>query len=383
MASQHPLGRLVVGLALVLAATLATTASGTGPAAAASAERMAPPGAEAPPVQPPSLLKADTARLRALETRLARLKADIDDIARKVGYSVLFGNAPPAPRSAIVEMIARESRTLFDDARGLARSVSRLTTPEARRIAADAENIALEARRLGRFALGEEAERSLDIPPPTAGMTETTTEEPAAEGRPAGAVRASRLFTGPASYPPDAFAAYGILAFRARATDADRARHEMICNAYGAVLPATHELAVPRAEQMVTVWPVTSDERAARLNTAPIETACPEAVANYDLVTARTAIREAEAVTEIDGIGPFLLAWSPATAKGRADVPVLVMDLSEIETYARAQAVFIAWARDIETEPELWRRGWNLERLRRTIRDWADTYGEHLLLLLG
>jgi hypothetical protein len=373
----------VVGLALVLAIACAATAWGTGPAAAASAERLAQPRAEAPPIQPPSLLKAETARLRTLETRLARLKADIDDVARKLGYSVLFGDAPPAPRAVIVEMIARESRMISDDARALARSVSRLADPQARRIAADAERIAREARRLGRFAMGEEAEPSFDMPPPAAGTPETATEERATAARPAGAVRASRLFTGPDAYPPDAFAAYGILAFRARATDADRARHEMICNAYGAVLPATHELAVPRAEQMVTVWPVTSDARAASLNAAPIETACPEAVANYDLVTARTAIREAEAVTEIEGIGPFLLAWSPATAKGRTDVPVLVMDLSEVETYARAQTVFIAWARDIETEPELWRRGWNLERLRRTIRDWADTYGEHLLLLLG
>jgi hypothetical protein len=56
-------------------------------------------------------------------------------------------------------------------------------------------------------------------------------------------VIASRLFAGPDQYPPEEFAAYGILAFRSRASSQDRARHLMICEAYAATLPHADELA--------------------------------------------------------------------------------------------------------------------------------------------
>src|SRR5690349_14864524 len=79
-------------------------------------------------------------------------------------------------------------------------------------------------------------------------------------------VYASRLFAGPEQYPPKLFAAYGILAFPARASSYDRDRYMMICEAYIAGLPSTYEVGKPKWDQMVTVWPVISDEQANAIN---------------------------------------------------------------------------------------------------------------------
>ena len=75
-------------------------------------------------------------------------------------------------------------------------------------------------------------------------------------------VRAARIFAGPTQYPPEDFAAYGILAFRARASLYDHDRHSMMCQAYASGLPHTTELSIPDSQQMVTVWPVDSENRA-------------------------------------------------------------------------------------------------------------------------
>ena len=73
----------------------------------------------------------------------------------------------------------------------------------------------------------------------------------------------SRFFAGPNQYPPREFAAYGILAFRSRPSSYNRDRYSMICEAYATALPHASELAVPRGKQMVTVWPLNSDDSSA------------------------------------------------------------------------------------------------------------------------
>jgi hypothetical protein len=58
-------------------------------------------------------------------------------------------------------------------------------------------------------------------------------------------ILASRLFAGPTQYPPTDFAAYGIVAFKTRATAEDKPRYEMICNAYVAGLLHVSDVKVP------------------------------------------------------------------------------------------------------------------------------------------
>lgn len=199
-------------------------------------------------------------------------------------------------------------------------------------------------------------------------------------------VRASRLFAGKVQYPPREFAAYGIVAFPSAATAHDRDRFIMVCQAYSAVLPHTSELPdVPQREQMVTVWPVTSAELADDLNADPrseVDASCEQAVDSYDAVIARRAINEAEAVGAspyLRGNGPYLLAWSPGSTKGASDALVLVADLSYMNDYEAMRDVFLRWAEDIEQNPELWRRGWAVERVRQAIRVWADRFGAQVM----
>jgi hypothetical protein len=199
-------------------------------------------------------------------------------------------------------------------------------------------------------------------------------------------VTASRLFAGPDQFPPQDFGAYGILAFRSRAASQDRPRHLLICEAYVTSLPHASELSVEPTEQMVTVWPVDSHADADRLNLMSRTKLCDFAVDNYGLVTSLRAIKDAELANtdaDISGIGPFLLAWSPSTDKGKKDVLVLVSNLSGVTTYRQAQELLARWSRAIEQNPQLWRRGWDLEKLRVEIRLWVDEYGPRILTVFG
>ncbi|WP_347267685.1 hypothetical protein [Paracoccus sp. (in: a-proteobacteria)] len=194
-------------------------------------------------------------------------------------------------------------------------------------------------------------------------------------------IRASRIFAGPTQYPPAEFAAYGILAFPSRATSADRARHVMICEAYVATLPAVAELVSPRAEQMVTVWPVQTDAEGARLTADPPVDLCGEAVTDYSLLQGLRAIRLAEQAGAGlgEGRGPYLLAWSPGERHGARDAHMLRMDMSQVSSHEQALRFFRRWVDDIEQNPELWQQGWNLETLRLLLQAWADDMGERIL----
>jgi hypothetical protein len=199
-----------------------------------------------------------------------------------------------------------------------------------------------------------------------------------------GAIRAARLFAGPSQYPPEAFAAYGVVAFRARASSGERARHVMLCEAYVAALPRSAELRVPVEEQMVTVWPIDADHTADELNQLRGTEICETAVGHYGLRTALEAINDAgEARVGRDRRGPFLLAWSPSHDKGDPEALMLVADLSDVTTYAQAEAFFVLWRTDIEANPEYWNRGWDMERLRVAIQLWVDRFGSQIFSVLG
>lgn len=196
-------------------------------------------------------------------------------------------------------------------------------------------------------------------------------------------LRATRIFSGPSQYPPSEFAAYGIVAFPSLATSSDRDRHIMICEAYVATLPSASEVARPPSEQMVTVWPVETDELGRRLTLLSPSETCSEAVGSYNQLMSQRALRLAER-TEPGvgrGRGPFLLAWSPGEQHGSVGAHILHVDMSRVETEAQAKEVIYRWARDIETNPELWRRGWDLEKVRIALQAWSDDIGGRVLPL--
>jgi hypothetical protein len=198
-------------------------------------------------------------------------------------------------------------------------------------------------------------------------------------------VTTSRGFSGPEQYPPESFAAYGIVAFPSRASSHDMDRHLMICEAYVTALPHSTELVgVPYKKQMITVWPIDSDETSTSLNEISGESSCDTAVKHYGLAISHKVLKEAEiAGANTSGSGPYLLAWSPTNEKGKKDALVLVSDLSDVTTYQQAQAVFRQWINDIQQDSELWEKGWNMEKLRIKIRLWADMYGPKMLAVFS
>jgi hypothetical protein len=201
---------------------------------------------------------------------------------------------------------------------------------------------------------------------------------------PAPSVFPSRIFSGPAQYPPTSFAAYGIVAFKSRPTPDEVPRYQMICDAYIAVLLHYTEVQAPLNAQMVTVWPIDTNDKADSLNKADRTNVCKEAVPHYGLVTALTAMKDAnQSHADLRGEGPFLLAWSPAGQKGAPDALVLVVDLSNVTTPQQAKDYFSRWSDDIQQNTELWKRGWNMEKLVAVIRLWADKWGPQILQVFG
>lgn len=193
-------------------------------------------------------------------------------------------------------------------------------------------------------------------------------------------IRATRLFAGPSQYPPQDFAAYGIVAFPGRAATFDRDRHVMICEAYVASLPDAASVSTPTAEQMVTIWPMRDNDEALRLVEEQPATLCEDAVRGYNLTISQRALRAAARndASIGTGRGPYLLAWSPGGLLGQTGAQVLGVDMSRIESYEQASAVFRGWTRDIESNPDLWRRGWNIEAVRLALRRWSDDMGRML-----
>jgi hypothetical protein len=182
----------------------------------------------------------------------------------------------------------------------------------------------------------------------------------------AGSLRASRAFVGPEGFPPVNYAAYGIVAWPALATPETEARSLLVCAAYYAALPSATDLNLPRAEQMLTVWPVRDARLADALSTNQDQgEVCPLAVSNYDLLTGLRAIADARhAGVTLTGRGPYLLAWSPAYSKGQPDALVLAADLSNVRTAEQFLEYFVNWRDRIQTNPALWRsRHWSIENI--------------------
>lgn len=176
-------------------------------------------------------------------------------------------------------------------------------------------------------------------------------------------VSATRGFAGPSQFPPEEFSAYGILAFKRRASMFDRDRHLMICEAYLSALPHETEVEGATADQMITIWPIGTDAMADRLNTLDRAETCTEAVDNYGLVQAQNAIRilgdynAAEGQYDLSERGPFLIAWAPTSKILEEGSAALVVDLSEADTYEDAVYWLDLWRDKIQDSPEVWSDG--------------------------
>jgi Small metal-binding protein len=198
------------------------------------------------------------------------------------------------------------------------------------------------------------------------------------------AVLPSRMFAGPGQYPPKQFKAYGIVAFNAGPTAADKSRYEMICDAYVTSLLHYTKVKEPMGRQMVTVWPVEWADLATRINAEAREKVCADAVPHYGVSIAQEAIEVAKRNKAVlNGQGPFLLAWSPGAAKGQPNALVLVADMSNVVNNEDAKELFKQWALDIQNNPELWNNGWDKKKLTLVVRLAVDRWGKKMLQAVG
>jgi hypothetical protein len=191
---------------------------------------------------------------------------------------------------------------------------------------------------------------------------------------PARGLRPVSAFLPAGAIPPPGVAAYGIIAFTALPTDASRDRLTKVCLSYLATLPFQNSLpdSVPLSDQMITFWPTRA--------TPPPDPNCSWLIDNYDLFGGVSAIQDAsDQGHPIRGRGPFLIGWSPSTARGVKDAVVLVVDLSPFEAQDSFDQQFEFWRQEIVENPSVWHNGFSTERLRLAIRDFADSHGSEIM----
>jgi hypothetical protein len=177
--------------------------------------------------------------------------------------------------------------------------------------------------------------------------------------------------------PPASIGAYGIVAFRAKPTSANRSRLLMTCAAFVTSIPPQKSVpdSVSVNDEMLTIWPLDdpSSPEAAKDD-------CDFAIDHYDLYSADSAIGDAEKQgAKFGADGPFLIGWSPATARGAPDNLVLVVDMSLYDSQDSFNQAFQFWKQKIVEDPSLWRKGFSVEGVRLAIRDFADHYGDTIL----
>ncbi len=194
-----------------------------------------------------------------------------------------------------------------------------------------------------------------------------------------------RLFAGPEQFPANQYAAYAVVAIRADAPASDRRRIKMICDAFIASQAAEADSATQKpSDQMVTIWPVSSTDRATDLNRAPRNQVCQEAVDRYGLAMGHRAILDTEKTGWIlDNPGPYLLAWAPGSVKGNLDASILLLDLSGVTDPGQAVELMTDWS-DIERDRDIWTEGgWDTEALQSLVGRWETKHGRRRLMLLG
>jgi hypothetical protein len=161
----------------------------------------------------------------------------------------------------------------------------------------------------------------------------------------------ARSFLRSDDIPPPSIGAYGVVALRSKSTSANRQRLLMTCGAYEAYLPRQESLpgTVSISDQMVTIWPLDDpDAQEAKADD------CDFVIDHYDLYGGISAIQDAERQgAKLDGVGPFLIGWSPSNSRGIPDKVVLVVDLSEFESQDSFDQAFLFWQKKIVEDPKL------------------------------
>ena len=181
--------------------------------------------------------------------------------------------------------------------------------------------------------------------------------------------------------PPESFAAYGVIIFKSRASSFDIERHKLICEAYLSALPHFRELDQPVQNQMVTVWPINSDEVASEINQLRGTEICDRAIDHYGLPFAQGKLAELRAYTSVEGEydtssdGPFLVAWAPGTKITDKGAVALFVDMTDVYTYPQAIRLMGNWRDRIQEDPSVWRDGFQSESLVAVLRNFFDRYG--------
>ena len=175
--------------------------------------------------------------------------------------------------------------------------------------------------------------------------------------------------------PPIGAGAYGLIVFHSKPTPASRQKLKMVCAAFVAFFPRSETATVPLEDQMITVWPLDNPE-----TKEAKEDNCDYALDHYELVSAETAISDAQLQhATFDGAGPYLVGWSPSKARGVPDALVLVVDMSADNSQAAVDAKFLFWKNKIVQDPLAWRGGFSIERVRVAIHNFSDQYGQAML----
>jgi hypothetical protein len=149
----------------------------------------------------------------------------------------------------------------------------------------------------------------------------------------------------------------------------------MVCNAFIAFFPRAETSTAPPKDQMITIWPLYNpDAKQAKKDD------CDFVVAQYDLNASEAAMSDARRQhANFEGEGPYLVGWSPSSARGVPDKLVLVIDMSADNSQALIDRKFLFWKKQIVEDPSRWRNGFSIESVRTAIRIFADQYGQAML----
>jgi hypothetical protein len=63
--------------------------------------------------------------------------------------------------------------------------------------------------------------------------------------------------------------------------------------------------------------------------------------------------------------------------------PVLILDLSDFETDKGIARAFLVWRREIEEDPQLWVKGWSIERWKAHTAAKLDRYGRKIIAAIN
>jgi hypothetical protein len=184
-----------------------------------------------------------------------------------------------------------------------------------------------------------------------------------------------RAYLRASQIPPAGAGAYGLVVFHSRPTPASRAKLKMVCTSFVAFFPRQETATAAVQDQMITVWPLDNPDAIQAKNDD-----CDYAVDHYDLIASEAAMSDAQRQrANFGGEGPYLVGWSPSNTRGVADALVLVVDMSADNRQADIDNKFLFWKNKIIDDPSAWRNGWSTERVRVSIRNFADEYGQSML----